>query len=74
MTTPTDLSPPCSVCLRDDRMVHLEPTVVSDFGGVVDVFVCEHCGITAIRTSGVSLRPSGGDGNLSFVIKLRTDQ
>ena len=37
MTTPIIRPPPCSVCLQDDRMVRLEPTVVTDFGGIVDV-------------------------------------
>ena len=65
MTAPIEIFPPCSVCLKDDRMVRLEPTVVTDFGGIVDVFVCERCGVAGILTSGTAHRPSGGDGNIS---------
>ena len=46
-------------------MVGLEPTVVTDFGGIVDVWVCQRCGVSAILTSGTAQRPSGGNGNLS---------
>ena len=66
MAAPIEISPPCSVCLQDDRMVRLEPTVVADFGGIVEVHVCQRCGVSAILTSGTDHRPSGGNGNVSL--------
>ena len=63
MATPADISPPCSVCLRDDRMVSLE-RVVTDFGGIVDVWVCRGCGVAAVLTGGNRQRPGGGNGNI----------
>ena len=45
------VSPPCSRCQKTDRMRRL-PDTPTDFGGMVNVWVCRRCGIVAIETHG----------------------
>ena len=71
MTNLLLLAPPCSLCLEDVRMVLLGQ-VTTDFGGHVTGWVCQRCGVAAILTSGE--RPGGGNGNVSIVVKPRSDQ
>ena len=63
MAPPISISPPCSVCVQDDKMVHQQP-VTTNFGGIVETWVCRRCGVVAIQTFGD--RPGGGNGNMSI--------
>lgn len=44
-------APPCSLCGQDDKMKQL-PYTVTDFGGVVVVWVCRRCGIVGMLCLG----------------------
>ena len=52
------VSPPCSRCQKTDRMRRL-PDTPTDFGGMVNVWVCRRCGIVAIETNGERPGSSG---------------
>ena len=52
------VSPPCSRCQKTDRMARL-PDTPTDFGGMVNVWVCRRCGIVAIETHGERPGSSG---------------
>ena len=44
-------APACARCNQVDRMRSL-PSTVTDYGGMVHVWVCQRCGIVAVATQG----------------------
>ncbi len=49
-------APACARCNQVDRMRSL-PSTVTDFGGMVHVWVCRRCGIVAVATQGERVAP-----------------
>ena len=43
--------PPCSNCIKQDKMKKL-PDTITDFGGLVMVWVCTRCGVVGVLTQG----------------------
>ena len=50
-------APACARCNQVDQMRFL-PSTVTDFGGMVHVWVCWRCGIVAIATQGERVAPA----------------
>ena len=49
-------APACARCNQADRMRSL-PSTVTDFGGMVHVWVCRRCGIAAVAAQGERVAP-----------------